>query len=248
LCHNYHQTTWPVERNIGAAFAPLSEHTKRALSGFFISERLDHPSNTRIKRLQTSFSGRNHSGVIQLRYKSSRKIMERTHSFFNNEDIAATLALLIGPFLATAGFLKLFLGRWWVPSHGQASSRTPSASLPSPSPSNPKPQIPTIILNVTSIVEILAGIALLYPFLRFLAAVVLLAMIAYLEVENRRRGVEGLGWGLRIPAVVVTMGLVAILLSESRFRRVVEEIWVESGKWEMKMWAGLEGREVGFDF
>ena len=77
---------------------------------------------------------------------------------------------------------------------------------------------------------------------------VLLAMIAYLEMESRRRGVEKLGWGLRIPALVVTIGLVAIVLLEGGFSDGLRYIWAESGKWEMKRWAGLEGREVGFDF
>jgi hypothetical protein len=168
--------------------------------------------------------------------------MNYIHSLTGENDLSTSLAKIIGPFLATAGVLKLVLGRWWT--------RTLSPSTPT----DPKPEVPTTILNTTSAIEVLASIALLYHQLRLSAAIILLCMIAFLEFENWRKGTEKLGWKMRIPALVVTTSLVIIVITditetdeEAMWIRS-KRIWDELGNWKIRRWAGLEGREVGFDF
>lgn len=173
--------------------------------------------------------------------------MERIHSLSGKEDVSKILAVTIGPFLATAGVLKLVLGRWWV----KEPASSPSTNLSSSTAPQAKPQVPTAVLNITSVIEVLAGIGLVYAQLRLFAAIVLLCMIAFLEFENRRRGVQPLGWAFRVPALVVTIGLVVILIletGEGGRSLGLRDFWEGKGSWGIKRWAGLEGREVGFDF
>jgi uncharacterized membrane protein YphA (DoxX/SURF4 family) len=96
-------------------------------------------------------------------------------------DFSTILALIIGPFLATAGVLKLVLGRRW--------DSTPSTSASQPS----ERQLPKAVFDFTSAVEVLFGLTLVYPQFRIFSAVMLIGMIAFLAVENKR-GAKPLGW------------------------------------------------------
>lgn len=95
----------------------------------------------------------------------------------------------------------MVLGRWW--------DSTPSTSASQPS----ERQLPKAVFDFTSAVEVLFGLTLVYPQFRIFSAVMLLGMIAFLAVENRR-GAKPLGWAFRIPALVVTGALVAIVVLE----------------------------------
>lgn len=146
--------------------------------------------------------------------------------------ISNYLALFIGPFLATDGVLQLVLGRGWMSTPPQEAS--------------PAPQISSFTLKITSVIEVLAGITLLYTTLRLLAAEVLLVMITFLEF-NRTRGVKPLAWKLQIHTFVVTVGLLVIVVLDGA--ALFQKISLLNGAtWEIKRWAGIEGREVGFDF
>jgi uncharacterized membrane protein YphA (DoxX/SURF4 family) len=151
-------------------------------------------------------------------------------------DFSAILAFIIGPFLATAGVLKLVLGRWW--------DSAPSTSAPQPSGR----RLPKAVFDFTSAIEVLFGVTLVYPQLRTFSAVMLLGMIAFLEVENRRRGAKSLGWAFRIPALIVTGALVGIVILEGGTWLPSLQFWSVKFGEEARRWAGLEEREVDLDF
>ena len=64
-------------------------------------------------------------------------------------------------------------------------------------------------------------------------------------------GVERLPRKMRIPTLVVAVGLLIIVALECDEAGVwlrMRAVWGEGDSWKMRRWAGIEGREIGLEF